>query len=164
MLFPLLFLALVATTLPWGCCIPNIRVISQVYIDLWRRFCRFLAIKTMYERIYEACLPGDRKYRTVFVWTSLSFPFPLPMFLLFWNPCPRDGNAGKGFIRVYVYLYIISGRAVSRVGFMEHDRDLQRLSRPEASWIAESRGLCSARFRSSRSPLDSYAAIRTCSA
>jgi len=47
---------------------------------------------------------------------------------------------------------------------MEHDRDLQHFSRPEASWIAESRGPCSARFRSSRSPLDSYAAIRTCSA
>lgn len=47
---------------------------------------------------------------------------------------------------------------------MEHDRDLQRLSRPEASWIAESRGPCSARVRSSRSPLDSYITIRTCSA
>lgn len=50
---------------------------SQVYIDLRCRSCRFLAIKTMYERIYEACLPEDRKYRTVHVRvrTSLSFPF-----------------------------------------------------------------------------------------
>lgn len=46
---------------------------------------------------------------------------------------------------------------------MEHDRDLQRFSRPEASWIVESRGPCSARVRSSRS-LDSYITIRTCSA
>lgn len=119
----------------------------------------------MYERIYEACLPGDRKYRTVHVpLTSLSSPFLGRCFSFFEIQCPSDGNAGKGSIHIYVYLYIILGRTVSRVGFMEHDRDLQRLSRPEASWIAESRGPCSARFRSFRSPLDSYATIRTCSA
>lgn len=101
--------------------------------------------------------------------STCSYELPsLPPFLAgvspFLKSMSSDGNAGKGAIHVYVYLYIISGRTVSRVGFMEHDRDLQRLSRPEASWIAESRGPCSARFRSSRSLLDSYAAIRTCSA
>lgn len=47
---------------------------------------------------------------------------------------------------------------------MEHDRDLQRLARPEASWIAESRGPCSARFDPLDRPLHGYTAIRTCSA
>lgn len=79
----------------------------KFYIDLRCGSCRFFTIKTtcaMSEFMKHVCQEIENAEQCTTL-NFLIFPLSWPMFSLFWNPRSRDGNAGKGVIHVYVYLY-----------------------------------------------------------